>query len=88
MGLDRRAARQTSAGYSPLGALVEKLRASHAGREGAGLQERLQAELRAAADHRHNGRPEGGNAAAEGDRGGASALIVMPPSTIWVTRVE
>lgn len=87
VGLDRSPPRQTSTGHSPLEALVEKSGACDTGREGAGLQERLQAKLRAAADRRHDGRPKGSGAAAEGNRSGASpALIVMLVLTLAVGR--
>lgn len=75
MGLDRRAARQTSAGHSSLEALVEKLRTSHGGREGSRRSERLQAHIDAAAGRRHDGRAEGSDAATEGGRSSASQAL-------------
>jgi len=71
MGLDRSPARQTGAGHSPLEALAGQPGTCNTRREGTGLQERKQAKLRAAADRRHDGRADGGEAAGEGDRSGA-----------------
>jgi hypothetical protein len=59
-----------------------KARGNHAAKKARRRHERPQAELGAAAGRRPDGRAEGGDAAAEGRRSGASASLMAGPNSV------